>query len=334
MLQRKPTTLKEKATRLDPLGTFFFLPCIICLLLALKWGGVTYNWSNARIIVLLVLSGVLFVAFIFVQRWKGENAAVPGHIFFNRSILAGAWFSFCSGGAVQTLFYFLPIWFQAIKGASALKSGTMLLPLVLALVLASATAGILTRRLGYYAPWLLLSSLFTPVAAGLISTFTPTTAHPAWLSSQTLCGLGLGLGNQQPSVAAQTILPRKDVPIGASLKIFAQNVAGAVFISVGNNVFDAQLAQNLARIDGLDVGDVVRTGATELRGLVARGLLPQVLGVFNGALRASFYLVTATACGSVLGAAGMEWRSVKERKQQRQSEGVGKGGEEERSEKV
>ena len=116
--------------------------------------------------------------------------------------------------------------------------------------------------------------------------------------------------------------------------MFAQNVAGAVFISVGNNVFDAQLAQNLARIDGLDVGDVVRTGATELRALVARGLLPQVLGVFNKALRASFYLVTATAYGSVLGAAGMEWRSVKEGMQQRQGEGVGKGDEEKRSEKV
>ena len=35
---------------LDPVGNFIFVPAIICLLLALQWGGVQYAWSNARII--------------------------------------------------------------------------------------------------------------------------------------------------------------------------------------------------------------------------------------------------------------------------------------------
>ena len=108
-LQRKPTTLKEKITRLDPIGTFFFLPAVICLLLALQWGGLTYQWSDARIIALLVLFAVCFVAFLGIQKWKGENATVPGYIFLNRSILAGCWFSFFIGGAMVTTMYFLPI---------------------------------------------------------------------------------------------------------------------------------------------------------------------------------------------------------------------------------
>ena len=68
VLKRESTTRKEKVARMDPLGTFVFLPCIICLLLALQWGGVTYNWSNARSIALLILAGVLFVIFVLVQR--------------------------------------------------------------------------------------------------------------------------------------------------------------------------------------------------------------------------------------------------------------------------
>ena len=35
---------------LDPVGNSIFVPAIICMLLALQWGGVTYAWSNARII--------------------------------------------------------------------------------------------------------------------------------------------------------------------------------------------------------------------------------------------------------------------------------------------
>ena len=319
MLKRDSTTWKEKANRMDPFGTLFFLPCIICLLLALQWGGVTYSWSNARVIVLLVLAGVLFVLFLVVQRWKGDSATVPGRIFFNRSIIAGSWFSFCNGASMQTLFYFLPIWFQAIKYASAVKSGIMSLPLVLGLAIMGISAGILTKKIGYYAPWMILSSIVTPIGAGLITTFTPHTGHSAWIGYQALFGMGCGLGMQQPSVAAQTVLPRKDVSIGAALMMFSQTLGGAVFISVGNNIFDTRFAHNLAKIPGIDVGSVAAAGATDLRNMVPASLLPLVLVAYNDALKAMFYLITALTCCTIFGSLAMEWKSVKKGQQNKDS---------------
>jgi MFS family permease len=315
MLQHDSTTLREKFAQMDPIGTFFFLPCIVCLLLALQWGGVSYSWSNARIIVLLILAGVLFIAFVVVQKWKGDTATVPGRIFFNRSIIAGFSFSFVEGAAMQVLVYFLPIWFQAIKHVSAVKSGIMSLPFVLGLVIMGILAGVLTRKIGYYTPWMIASSILTPIGAGLISTFTPQTNHAAWIGYQALFGMGIGLGLQQASVAAQTVLSRKDVPIGAALMQFSQTLGGTVFISVGNNLFDSRLAQNLAKIPGIDVGSVVATGATDLKNLVPANLLPQVLLGYNDALRATFYLATALSCCTIFGALAMEWKSVKEGQQ-------------------
>lgn len=319
MLKRESTTWKEKASRMDPVGTLFFLPGIICLLLALQWGGVTYSWSNARIIILLVLAGVLFVFFIVVQRWKGDNATVPGRILINRSIIAGSWFSFFSGASMQTLVYFLPIWFQAIKHASAVKSGIMTLPFVLGLVIMAISTGFLTKKVGYYAPWMILSSILTPIGAGLITTFTPNTGHSAWIGYQALFGMGLGLGAQQPSVAAQTVLPRKDVSIGAALIMFSQTLGGAIFISVGNNIFDTRLAHNLMTIPGIDIGSVARTGATDLRKMVPASLLTQVLVAYNDALRSTFYLVTALTCCTIFGSLAMEWKSVKKGEQKQDS---------------
>ena len=319
MLTRDSTTWKEKANRMDPIGTFFFLPCIICLLLALQWGGVTYSWSNARIIVLLVLAGVLFAGFIIVQRWKGDNATVPGRIFLNRSIVAGSWFSFCNDAAMQTLFYFIPIWFQAIKQVSAVKSGIMSLPLVLGLVITGISAGILTKKIGYYTPWMILSSTITPIGAGLITTFTPHTGHSAWIGYQALFGMSCGLGMQQPSVAAQTVLPRKDVSIGAALMMFSRTLGGAVFISVGNNIFDTRFAHNLGGISGINVESVALTGATDLKNMVPASLLPQVLMAYNDALRATFYLITALTCCAIVGSLAMEWKSVKKGQQKQDS---------------
>jgi hypothetical protein len=61
------TGLKEKLLQMDLPGTAIFLPAVICLLLALHWGGSKYEWKNGRVIALLVLAGLLIVAFLVVQ---------------------------------------------------------------------------------------------------------------------------------------------------------------------------------------------------------------------------------------------------------------------------
>jgi putative effector of murein hydrolase LrgA (UPF0299 family) len=70
-------TWKERAGQLDLLGTLFFMPAIVSLLLALQWGGSKYEWSDGRIIALFVLFGVLIIAFVGIQIWK-QDSAVSG----------------------------------------------------------------------------------------------------------------------------------------------------------------------------------------------------------------------------------------------------------------
>ena len=195
----------------------------------------------------------------------------------------------------------------------------MSLPFVIGLVITSVMAGILTRRIGYYTPWMLMSSVITPIGAGLITTFTPHTNHSAWIGYQALYGLGLGLGLQQASIAAQTVLARKDVSIGASLMMFCQTLGGAIFISVANNIFDTRLAHNLAKISGINVANVASIGATELKSLVPANLLPEVLVAYNGALKDTFYLVAALTSLTIFGSLAMEWKSVKQGQQNKGS---------------
>jgi len=93
------TTWKRKLESMDPIGTAVFLPAIVCVLLALQWGGTKYAWSNPRIIALFVLSGVLISIFIGIQFWKGENATIPPRIIKQRTMAASAWFAACLGAA-------------------------------------------------------------------------------------------------------------------------------------------------------------------------------------------------------------------------------------------
>lgn len=210
--------------------------------------------------------------------------------------------------------YFLPIWFQAIKEVSAVDSGIRLLPLTLAMVVASMSTGILTSKIGYYTPFLITGVCVMSVGAGLLTTLEVGTGSGKWIGYQILYGFGMGLSFQAPNLAAQTVLPTRDVPIGTSLMFFSQLLGGAIFISVGENVLNTQLVQRLSSLPDFNVGLVIDNGATALTSSVPANLLPQVLLSYNEALRKCFQIGLIMCCLTILGAAAMEWRSVKQKK--------------------
>jgi MFS family permease len=260
---------------------------------------------------LLVFFVVLLIAFIIVEIAMPKTATIPSHIIKNRSVLAAVWYVFMAGAGLIVLVYFIPIWFQAIKGVSPVKSGIMNIPLVLGLVVASLAAGFLTKKIGYYAPWMLLGAIIMPIGAGLISTFTVHTGHSKWIGYQVLYGFGMGLGMQQGSVAVQTVLQRRDVATGASLIFFFQGMGGALFSSIGNNIFDNKLKQGLQNIPGLNAEIITNIGATNLRQVVSPQQLPSVLIAYNAALMQAFYVAAGVAAMAIIGAAAVEWKSIK-----------------------
>src|SRR5277367_6000406 len=52
-LEAQGSDLIAKLKQLDPIGNLIFFPGVVCLILALQWGGTRYPWGSARIIVLL-----------------------------------------------------------------------------------------------------------------------------------------------------------------------------------------------------------------------------------------------------------------------------------------
>ncbi|KAK6425937.1 MFS sugar transporter [Oleoguttula sp. CCFEE 5521] len=308
-------SLMSKVQQFDIFGTIVFLPMIVCLLLALQWGGSKYPWKSGRIIALLVIFALLLVIFIGIQLWKKDHATVPPRIIKQRTVAAGAWFGAMVGASFFSFVYYLPIWFQAIKGASAVQSGIMNLPLILGLVIISVVAGGLVTALGYYTPFVIASAVVMSIGAGMLTTLKVDTNHSAWIGYQALFGIGVGMGMQQTLIAVQTVLPKADVPIGTAIAMFSQTLGGALFISVAQNVFTNSLLKNvIAAAPGLDKAKILSTGATNLKNAVPIEFLPAVQMAYNSALRDTFYVGVATAVASILGAVMFEWKSVKGKK--------------------
>lgn len=132
-------------------------------------------------------------------RHRHHSPAIPKH----RSVVAGLWTTIFIGAA-RYIFsnltrpptppvsaprtnpqsaYFLPIWFQSIKGVSAVKPGICLLTTMLGLVVATMSSGIVIQRPGYYTPFAISGVATLAVGAGLLPTFQVDSGAVKWIDS-------------------------------------------------------------------------------------------------------------------------------------------------------
>ncbi|KAI8934349.1 hypothetical protein NX059_009085 [Plenodomus lindquistii] len=306
---------KDTAKHLDPLGTALFLPSITCLLLALEWGAAEFSWRSPRIVAMLVVFSVLFLAFIFWQYLtRHTTATVPARIILQRSVACGGASQFCVGATMLTVSIYIPLWFQAIKGVSAMQSGINTIPLVLSVVVGSISSGGLVQKIGYYTPFMILGSSFMAIGSGLLTTWDMGTKNSMWIGYQIILGIGVGWTMQQPNLAVQTILPKNDVPIGTAVLSLCQTLGGAVFAAVGQNLYIDKFTRGLEEIGGLNAERILNAGATDLTIGLPAAATRQVLEAYNKSLtKGTFFAALIVACLAVPVALGMEWRSVKDK---------------------
>nr|ADY16699.1 TqaJ [Penicillium aethiopicum] len=309
----KETTTREKLQSLDLIGTAIFLPAIICLLLALQWGGQKYPWSNVRIIVLFVLFGVGLCVWLYVQHVKQDLATVPPRIIKNRNVWGALAYNTCLGGAFFVSVYYLPLWFQGIKGASATTSGIMNLPLILGVTIFAMVSAVLVTVSGYYNPFMLTATVLFSIGNGLLTTLEPDSGPAKWIGYQAMTGIGAGMGMQLPAIVVQAAVQEADIPVATTLVVFSQSLSGAIFISIAQNVFQNRLLANIRKLAPMiDPAEVVQAGATKLREAFPENI-KLVLQAYNNAVTQSFYIAVAMSALSIFGALCLQWISVKKK---------------------
>jgi hypothetical protein len=327
----KGRSLFSRIKELDLLGASVLIPAIICLLLALQWGGSTYPWNNSRIIGLFVGFGCLITIFIVTQIKLGDNATLPPRILGQRTVLASVCFATMFGASFFVLVFYLPLYFQSVKGASATKSGIDVLPLMLATVLSSIVTGGLITVVGYYTPFIIAGSILFAIGAGLITTYAIDMPFGKWFGYQVLTGAGVGVGFQIPIIATQTVLSLEDVPVGTACVIFFQSLGGALFISVGQTVFQNGIIRGTHQFaPGLDPQVLLRAGATEIRSALTKvGMLDHYQGAIQAymvGLIDSYRVSVGCVAAAALASFFFEWRSVKDEEAKRKIEAAGELG--------
>ncbi|ORY15983.1 major facilitator superfamily domain-containing protein [Clohesyomyces aquaticus] len=221
-------------------GSMSIIVSVCCFLLAIKWRGQSLPWSSTKIAGLFIVPGVLLVGFLAIEWKMGDDAAVPLSVLRQCSIASGAVYLFLFSMPNFSYGIYVPMFFKAVKGFSAHRSGAEIRSLALTQILVITVVGALVSKFGYYTPFI-IGIASSVVGSGFITLLDIDTPHPAWVAHFLIRGGGTGAALDLPYTAASAVLKEEDIVTG--------NVSTVVEAGAYNLPSLKILRWNCARLD-------------------------------------------------------------------------------------
>ncbi len=271
--------------QIDFLGSALVAAAVTGILLITVWGGNTYSWTSGTIIGLAILSLLLIAAFIYVELHSSEPV-LPMRLFRNQIFSVSSILGFVTGFLMFGAIIFLPEYQQVVRGASAIKSGLMLIPLTFGVVLASVGSGALISKLGKYKIYPILGSAVVAIGLYLMSALKIDTTYTVQAIMMFVTGFGIGLSMQVIVLATQNGVEHKELGTATSAISFFRTMGGAVGTSFFGSILVNRLAYNMPRLlpKGVTVPPSLANGAVSGSPTVLNSLPP----VIHTALLQSF----------------------------------------------
>jgi len=293
----RPLQVKHK---LDFLGVAALVLCISLLIIGLSWAGSEYEWQSPQVIGALSLSAVMLIAFILVESQAAEPI-MPLGLFRSRTVTVAVVVRFCIGMGMFGIILFVPLFFQGVLGRSATYSGTLLMPQMLAMVVASTLSGQAVARLGgHYRIQAIIGLAIMAAGLFLLSFMSPDTSHAQAVFAIVVTGIGMGIAMPLFVIAVQNDVPYRVMGVATSSVQFFQSIGQAVGLAVFGSMMASRFTANvmgneaiaqlglphelLSQITSNPEALMSREALADLEGTLGSGLARQFLELVKGDL--------------------------------------------------
>jgi EmrB/QacA subfamily drug resistance transporter len=215
---------------IDWAGTVTLIGCVVPLLLALTW-VTDYGWLSGRVEWLLGISTVMFGAFLYAET-KAIEPLIPLVLFREPVISMCSIGVFVVGIAMFGMIIYLPLFMQGVLGVSATRSGNLLTPLMLGVVMGTFICGQATLRLRSYKIPSLAGSVLVAIGTILFARMNGATQPTDVLLAMITAGFGMGLILPAYTVAVQNAAPHKYMGIATASATFFRSIGSTVGVAI------------------------------------------------------------------------------------------------------
>ncbi len=237
----------RREQRIDWWGAVTIAVGVVPLLLVAEQGQ-GWGWTSARSLSCYAIGAVGIVVWLLVERRMGDAALIPMRLFSNKVFSQTSLLSVLVGMAMFGGMMMIPQYLQIVKGASPTKSGLMMLPLMLGMMVTSIVVGRLIARTGHYKIYPVVG---TAVMVGSMLLFhfrvEWNTPLPETMGYMAVFGVGLGLTMQTLTLAVQNAVPPQDMGVATASATFFRQLGATAGTAIFLSVLFSTVKDNVAK---------------------------------------------------------------------------------------
>ncbi|KAL7623673.1 hypothetical protein AAE478_005225 [Parahypoxylon ruwenzoriense] len=246
----KSGTASEKLRRLDYIGNGILVSSTVSILIALTWADVAYPWGSWHILVPLVLGlGGMVLFIVFESLPFVSEPVMPLGMFSNRTAIIVYVSTFLNSVQNYWSFFFIPLYFQAVRLATPAESGVDLLVFSLVAIPGAAISLVVLSKWGRYKPLHVLGSALFTLGIGLFSTMDQDTSTVAWVWINIVPAIGGSMLSNTLLPAFQASLTEADQAAATASWSFMRSFGNIWGVAISAAVFNRFTAAYAPTVD-------------------------------------------------------------------------------------
>ncbi|KAJ6579540.1 MFS amino acid permease [Mycena vulgaris] len=304
-------SLREHAREFDFVGLILLVGGVVCLLLGFNQSQA--GWDRPATIALLVVGCVIIVIGVVYEGWTDRSPIIPPRLFKTRTTGLIFFIVFFHSFAFFCAAYYLPLYFQ-ILGASATKSGVLIIPFSLLSSVTSALGGYVVSRMGDYRPVMWISFVVMAVGYGLMILLDERSSIALQIIYPTIAGLGLGGLFLPPLIGMQAAMPVKDMATSSTTFGLFRSLGSTIGVSVGQAIWSGVLRDRISKISGLTLdlsGAALADSIHQIQSIEPESVRQQVIHAYTKGVSTIWIVNTPIICVSLVAALFLKKYSLK-----------------------
>ncbi|KAI7857697.1 major facilitator superfamily domain-containing protein [Circinella umbellata] len=304
--------LKEKLKRIDYAGNFLVLGAATLFLLAMNFGGQTFPWKSAAVIAPFVLTGVLIALLVVVEMKFAKEPLMPPRLFKNRSVVAILCANLFFGIAFFAIVYYLPIYFQVVRGDSATWSGIRLIPMQMLITVFATISGLIISKFGIYRRIITTGLGLLTLCIGLMSLFDVDTPFSKIYGFTVIGGAGIGMTFSSTIIAIQAAAEPRDIAVVTGLNNFSRILGGALGVAIASAILNSTLKKDLPNLIPIEYAEIIFQSPEFIRHGLPQEYFDVTVRVYVDSLRFVWHILTIMAGLAFLSSVVIKHHSLKQ----------------------
>ncbi|KAL5321758.1 hypothetical protein ACEPPN_009721 [Leptodophora sp. 'Broadleaf-Isolate-01'] len=235
--------LAPQLKRVDWVGSVLFICSITGFLIPITWGGILYPWRSWKVVVPLSLSSCGLAVFLLYEKFYASNPFIHLSMFNNRTAAITYLSTFLHGVILWTLIFYLPLYYEAVKGFTPTQAGIAVFPETFTVAPASLIMGLIVSRTGRYQFGVWTGWLLTTIGTGLLCLLGPETSNLSCILLNLVGGIGIGLlfSGMAFAIQASAWNSGEDMGFAIAMFCFLRALGTAVGVAISGTIFQNSL---------------------------------------------------------------------------------------------